>query len=246
MGLTYPSGASAAQLSSHMSYFIRINEISKTIPLLLVSRDLLTSWLYKILKPPLSSHHLVICYWSWATRTRFFFDVRCWQAPAFLFTAIQKNYLENPKSRWWVESQNTGPTFYRLTSISIDVNRPPHYWDSTFFKIWAWKFGVKVMGELNVKSQNMGPTFHRPISLSFHVNRPSQSWDANFFQNSSLKMQVEGKMTMMMYTYRSRQFHITSNGINPSSRFSDMASTKSGPSAAPCDKVWGHGQAHIG
>ena len=34
---------------------------------------------------------------------------------------------------------------------------------------------------------------------------------------------------MVLHKYRSRQFHRTSNGINPSSSFRDMRSAKSGP-----------------
>ena len=33
-----------------------------------------------------------------------------------------------------VESDNMGPTFYRLTSLSFHVNRPSHSWDTTFSK----------------------------------------------------------------------------------------------------------------
>ena len=53
-------------------------------------------------------------------------------------------------------------------------------------------------------------------------------------------------MTMTLHNYRSRQFHRTSNGINPSSGFRDMGSAKSGPSAAWFDKFLAHGQAHMG
>ena len=66
------------------------------------------------------------------------------------------------------------------------------------------------------------------------------------FQNLTLKIQGQGQMTMMLHNYRSRQFHRTLNGINPSSGFRDMGSTKSGPSAAWFDKFLAHGQAHIG
>ena len=58
------------------------------------------------------------------------------------------------------------------------------------------------------------------------------------FQNLTLKIQGEDEMTMMLHNYRSRQFHITSNGINPSSGFRDMASTNSGPSVGSFDKIW--------
>ena len=45
------------------------------------------------------------------------------------------------------------------------------------FKIWRWKFKVKVMGEVNVdESHNVSPTFSRLTSLSFHVNGASHSW----------------------------------------------------------------------
>ena len=53
-------------------------------------------------------------------------------------------------------------------------------------------------------------------------------------------------MTLMLHNYRSRQFHRTSNGINPCRGFKDMCSATSGPSAAWFDKFLAHGQAHIG
>ena len=53
-------------------------------------------------------------------------------------------------------------------------------------------------------------------------------------------------MTLMLHNYRSRQFHRTSNGINPSSSFKDMGAVKSGPSAAWFDRFWAHGQTHMG
>ena len=31
-----------------------------------------------------------------------------------------------------IENHNMGPTFYRLTSLSFDVNQPSHSWDTTF------------------------------------------------------------------------------------------------------------------
>ena len=55
------------------------------------------------------------------------------------------------------------------------------------------------------------------------------------FQNLTLKIQGQGQMTMMLQNFRSRQFHRTSNGINPSSGFRDMSSAESDPSAAWCD-----------
>ena len=66
------------------------------------------------------------------------------------------------------------------------------------------------------------------------------------FPNLTLKIQGQGQMSMTLHNCRSRQFHRTSNGINPSSGFREMSSTKSSPSAAKFDKFWAHGQAYLG
>ena len=44
-----------------------------------------------------------------------------------------------------------------------------------FLKIWHWKSGMKVMGEVTRQSHNVGLTSYRLTSLSFHVNRASHS-----------------------------------------------------------------------
>ena len=106
------------------------------------------------------------------------------------------------------------------------------------FKVCPSKWWVKVMGEVTVQSHNVGLTSYRFTPLSFHVNQ--------HFQNLTLKIKGQGQMTLMLHNYRSRQFHRTSNGINPSSRFKDIGSAKSGPSAAWFDKFLAHGQTHIG
>ena len=110
-----------------------------------------------------------------------------------------------------------------------------------FFKIWPWKSKVKVMVEVKVESHKVGVTSYLLTSLLFHVNRPFHSWDTKFL-NLTRKIQGEGEMTMMLHNQMSRQFNIASNGINPSSGFRDMASTKSGPSAASFDKFWAMGK----
>ena len=66
------------------------------------------------------------------------------------------------------------------------------------------------------------------------------------FQNLTLKIQGQGQMTMMLHNYRSRQFHRTWNGINPSSGFRDMGSAKSDPSAAFFWEVFGPGASPYG
>ena len=64
-------------------------------------------------------------------------------------------------------------------------------------------------------------------------------------QNLTLKIQGQGQMTMMLHNYKSKQFHNTSNDINPSSGFRDMGSAKSGPSATWFDKCLAYGQAKM-
>ena len=66
------------------------------------------------------------------------------------------------------------------------------------------------------------------------------------FQNLTLKIQGQGQMIMMVHNYRSKLFHRTWKGTNPSSDFRDTGSAKSGPSAAWFDKFLAHGQAHMG
>ena len=103
------------------------------------------------------------------------------------------------------------------------------------------------MGEGNVESHKVGVTSYRLTSLSFHVNRSFHSWDTTS-SKFDLENPGQGQMTMMLHNYGSRQFefHRTSNGINPSSGFRDMGSTKSGPSAAWFDKFLVNGQSPYG
>ena len=63
--------------------------------------------------------------------------------------------------------------------------------------------------------------------------------EIQLFQNLTLEIQGQGERTLVLHNYGSRQFHITWNGINPSSAFSDMAQvlphlTSFGPWASPC------------
>ena len=50
---------------------------------------------------------------------------------------------------------------------------------------------------------------------------------------------ANGQVTMTLHNYRSRQVHETLNGINPSSSFRDMRSTKSGPNLWQIWQVFG-------
>ena len=160
-------------------------------------------------------------------------------------TAFSKFDLVNPRSRSWVrwtlKSQHGSNIL--LTHIPlIPCQSAIPFLRYDFFKIWPWKSKVKVMCEGNVESHKVGVTSYR---LSFHVNRPFHSWDTAF-SNLTLKIQGQGQMTMTLHNHRSRQFHRTWNGINPSSGFRDMGSAKCGQSAAWFDKFLARGQAHMG
>ena len=61
------------------------------------------------------------------------------------------------------------------------------------------------------------------------------------FHNLTLKIKGQGQMRMVLHNYRPRQFHRTSNGVNPSSGFKDMGSAKSGPYAAWFDEFLANG-----
>ena len=115
----------------------------------------------------------------------------------------------------------------------------------SIFKIWPWNSKVKVMGEVTVQSHNVGLTSYRLTSLLFHVNWLSHSWNT---ASSKFDLENQGSRSndLMLHNYRSRQFHRTSNGINPSSGSKDMGSAKSGPSAAWFDKFLANGQTHVG
>ena len=151
-------------------------------------------------------------------------------------TAISKFDIDNSRSRSWVRSKLKVTTQHGSNIQSTHILFVPcqsgiPFLSYDFFKIWPWKSRVKVMGEVTVQSHKVGQTSYWLTSLSFHVNRTSHSWDWHF-QNLTLKIQGQGQKTMMLHNYRSRQFHKTSHGMNPSWGFRDMGSAKSGPSAA--------------
>ena len=143
-----------------------------------------------------------------------------------------------------VESHNMGPAFYQLTSLSSHVNRPSHFWATTFLKFVTLKIQGQGHGWGRSWQDRRTHTPFVPCQSALPFLRMLQK--SQHFQNLSLKIQGQGQMTMMLHNYRSRQSHRTSNGINPSSGFRDMGSAKSGPSAAWFDKFLAHGQAHVG
>ena len=175
--------------------------------------------------------------------------VPCQSALPFLTYSIFKIWPSKSRVKVMgevtIQSHNVGLTSYRLTSLLFHVNRPSHSWVMTFFKIWPWNSKVKVMREVTVQSHNVGLTSYRLTSLLFHVNWPSHSWNTAS-SKFDLENQGSSQMTLMLHNYRSRQFHTTSNGMNPSSGSNDMGSAKSGPSAAWFNKFLANGQTHVG
>ena len=114
----------------------------------------------------------------------------------------------------------------------------------SYLKIWPWKSKVKswLRWTLKVTTWVQHSIDSHPFR-SMSISHPIP--EIRLFQNLTLKIQGQGQMTTMLHNYRSRQFHRTSNGINPSSGLRDMGSAKSGSSAAWFDNFSAHGQAHM-
>ena len=91
-----------------------------------------------------------------------------------------------------VWSHNVCLTFYRLTSLSLHVNRPPHSWDTTFSKFdlenprsrsWKkWTLKVTTWVQHSIDSH---PFRSMPIGHPIHRIR--------LFQNLNLKIQGQGR-----------------------------------------------------
>ena len=139
------------------------------------------------------------------------------------------------------QGHKVGITPYRLVSLSFHVGPPVpgiQLFQNFTLKIQGqghgWGQGWKSQHGSNIQTTQM------PF-CSMSIGHPIT--ELQLFQNLT---KGQGQMTTMLYNYRSRWFHRTLNGINPSSGFRDMGSAKSGPSAAWFDKFLAHGQAHVG
>ena len=157
-------------------------------------------------------------------------------------TAISKIEVENSRSSWVRSKSKFTPwvqhsvDLHPLCSMSIGHPIPK----LRLFQNLTLK--IKDQGHMlghNSKSQ-CGSNI-----LSTHIPFvPCQSalpFLRYSFKKLALKIQGQGQMTMLLHNYRSRQFHRTSNGINPSSGFRDMGSAKSGPSIDWFDKILANG-----
>ena len=85
-----------------------------------------------------------------------------------------------------VESHKMGPTFYRLTFISFNVNQPSHSWITA-----SSKFDLEY------------PRSRSWLRSKLKVTK----WVQQHFQNLTLKIQGQFKMTIMLHNYGFRQFH---------------------------------------
>ena len=130
------------------------------------------------------------------------------------------------------QGHKVGITPYRLISLSLHVDWPSHSWDTAIskFDIEISRSKSWVRSKLKVTTWVQHSVDPHPFR-SMSIRHPIPELQL-FFQNLTLKIQCQGQISMMLHNYRSRQFHRTSNGINPSSGFRDMGSAKSGPSAA--------------
>ena len=201
--------------------------------------------------------------WPWKSKVKVMGEVKVWshnvsltfyRLTSFLFhvnrsshswdTTFSKFDLENPRSISWVrvklKSQH-GSNILSTHIPFIPCQSAIPFLRYDFFK----KSKVKVRVEVKVGSHKVGVTSYRLTSFSFHGNRPFHSRDTAV-PKFDLENPRSRSNNMMLHNYRSRQFHRTWNGINPSSGFRYMGSAKSGPSAAWFDKFWANGQAHMG
>ena len=109
-----------------------------------------------------------------------------WDA-VFSKLGIEKNLEKNLKK----SQSHSSRSHSRYNTISTRIpfvpcrSVLPFLWYN-YYKIWRWKFKVKVMGEVKVESHKMGPTFSRLTSLS--SNGPPIP-EIQHFQNLTLKIQ---------------------------------------------------------
>ena len=104
----------------------------------------------------------------------------------------------------------------RYTTLSIHILFVPcqsalPFLGYSYFKIWHWKFKVKVMGEVKVESHNMGPTFSQLTSLSFQVNGASNCWVTTFpkfdLESQGSRSWVKSKLKVTTWVQHSVDSH---------------------------------------
>ena len=130
--------------------------------------------------------------------------------------------------------------FVLVRTILVSVNLLSHAWNTDFSKFDLEYSNQKLWERLQFKAIMCVAL---PIdSHSFHSMSGGPPVPVmRFFQHLTLKIQCEGHKPIMLHNYRFRQFHNISNGVNPSSEFTYMGSTKSW-----LGKLLTHGKEHMG
>ena len=90
-----------------------------------------------------------------------------------------------------IESHNMGPTFYRLPSLWLHVNRPSHSWDTSFskFDLENPRSRSWLRSKLKVIKLVQHPIDSYPVR-SMSIGHPIP--EIQHFQNSTLKIQGQG------------------------------------------------------
>ena len=89
------------------------------------------------------------------------------------------------------------PGIQLFQNLMLKIQGQGHGWGQSWVTTWV----QHSVNSHPFRSMSIGP----PIP------------EIQYFQNLTLKIQSQGQMTMMLHNYRSRQFHRSLNGINPSS-----------------------------
>ena len=140
------------------------------------------------------------------------------------------------KSKWGSNILSTDIPFTPCQSA-------PHSWDAAFSK-----FDLENQGS-GSKDHDVAQLQVQTIPQNFEWYKSIQRFQRYGFRKvwpkCCLIWQVfgplagpygaNGQITMIVHNYRSRQLHETLNGVNPSSRFRDLCSAKSGPNLC---QIW--------
>ena len=145
------------------------------------------------------------------------------------------------------QSQNGGLISYRLTFLSLHVNRPSHSWDTAFSKFDLENQGSRSrdhdVAQLQVQIIPQNFEWYKSIQrfqrYGFRKVWPKCCLIWQVFGPWASPYGANGQITMTVHNYRSRQVHKTLNGVNPSSRFKDLRSAKSGPNLCQIWQVFG-------
>ena len=141
----------------------------------------------------------------------------------FLRYSIFKIWPWKSKVKVIAQGHKVGITPYRLISPSFHVDWPSYSWDTAIskFDVENSRSRSWVRSKLKVTRWVQHSVESHPF-CSMSIGHPIP--ELRLFQNLTSKIKDQGQMTMMLHNYSSRQFHRTSNGINPSSVFRDTGS----------------------